>query len=171
MRETGARSRPKSYVRFGSEYCRIALVPIGPMSSMWPSGALFVTRSLAMAPPAPGRFSTTTCCPRRSASFSPSARETLSMPPPGGYPARNRMGFDGYDCAVAMKLAQSSTVAATNLMSLHHNVLRDLGRARPSFDHVAGAQEHFGWKSQPERARGLLIQPQQKLVGTLERQL
>src|SRR6185369_12860473 len=50
----------------------------------------------AMVPLPPARLSTTTCWPRRSASFCPNARETMSVTPPGAKPTIKRMGLFGY---------------------------------------------------------------------------
>src|SRR5256885_2306973 len=66
-----------------------------PSSQVVPSGALFATSSAAMLPPAPGRFSITTCWPRDSASFWPRARARMSLGPPGVKPTTKRAGFSG----------------------------------------------------------------------------
>src|SRR5712664_1838318 len=66
-----------------------------PSSQVWPSGALFATSSAARLPPAPGWFSITTCWPKRSASFWPSARARMSLGPPGVNPTTKRTGFSG----------------------------------------------------------------------------
>ena len=53
-------------------------------SSMCPSGDDFATAAVAITPPPPARFSTTTGLPMRSCSFGAIARSTASMLPPGG---------------------------------------------------------------------------------------
>src|SRR6266436_6004535 len=72
-----------------------------PRSQVCPSGALFATSSAAILPPAPGRFSITTCCAQSSASFWPRARARMSLGPPGVKPTTKRTGFSGQPCASA----------------------------------------------------------------------
>ena len=52
-------------------------------------------------PPAPARFSATTCLPSRSPSFCAASRATMSTLPPGANGMISRSGFDGYSCAAA----------------------------------------------------------------------
>src|SRR5256885_1882471 len=66
-----------------------------PRSQVVPSAALLATSSAAILPPAPGRFSITTCWPRDSASFWPRARARMSLGPPGVKPTTKRAGFSG----------------------------------------------------------------------------
>src|ERR1044071_2333350 len=48
-------------------------------------------------PLAPGRFSTITCCPRRSAIFGAMSRDMMSVVLPGGNGMMMRIGLDGYE--------------------------------------------------------------------------
>ena len=59
------------------------------------SAGAVATRSVAMAPEAPGRFSTTICCPNASASFGAAWRTVTSAMPPGEKPTTMRMGLAG----------------------------------------------------------------------------
>src|SRR6185503_6902264 len=65
-----------------------------------------------MLPLAPGRFSTSTCWPRRCASGSATTRALLSATPPGENGTMMRTGFCGHSCAVApfnkMKLSNAA---------------------------------------------------------------
>src|ERR687896_2032762 len=85
--------------------------PIGPISSVYPSGVAFEAISVPMVAPAPGRFSMTIAWPRRPLNFSPTVRATMSTPPPGGKGAMNRIGLVGY-CAAAAA-AKATKPAAT----------------------------------------------------------
>jgi hypothetical protein len=48
-----------------------------------------------MAPPAPGRLSTITCCPHFSASLGPMVRAMVSTLPPGVLTTTTRIGLFG----------------------------------------------------------------------------
>ena len=63
-------------------------------------------------PPEPGRFSTTTGCPRYSDNFCASTRAVTSVPPPAENPTITRTGFNGYVCAAAVHA--SSEAPATH---------------------------------------------------------
>src|SRR6267378_1435082 len=54
-----------------------------------------------MLPLAPGRFSTSTGCPRRTPSGSATTRALLSATPPGANGTMMRSGFAGHSCAAA----------------------------------------------------------------------
>src|SRR5213592_4844466 len=71
-----------------------------------------------MVVPAPGLFSMMIGWPRRGESFSPTARATMSTPPPGGNGAMKRIGFAGY-CAAAglFKKKNSKTAKARIVMA------------------------------------------------------
>ena len=60
-----------------------------------PSGAERATVSAPMFPLAPGLFSTTMGCPRRSESFGPTVRAMMSMPVPGVNGTTTLIGWDG----------------------------------------------------------------------------
>ena len=53
-------------------------------SSVWPSGDARTTNSVPILALAPGRFSITNGCTRRSESHWPSKRATISGEPPAG---------------------------------------------------------------------------------------
>src|SRR5687768_5521277 len=67
--------------------------------SEYPSGGALASRSVAMVPPAPGRFSTMTDWPSASARRCAYMRVAMSMPPPAAKPTMMRMGLVGYDGA------------------------------------------------------------------------
>src|SRR2546423_14561476 len=71
-----------------------------------------------MVVPAPGLFSMMTGCPRRGESFSPTARATMSTPPPGGNGTMNRIGREGYGCAWAMLAKRRSAAQSTRCIDL-----------------------------------------------------
>src|SRR6476646_11027009 len=54
-----------------------------------------------MSPPAPARFSTTTCCPMLSETLFARMRATVSVPPPGSKPTTMVIGLLGKPCAAA----------------------------------------------------------------------
>src|SRR3954470_12713853 len=66
-----------------------------------------------MSPPAPARFSTTTCCPRSSPSAGAMMRAVVSVPPPGSKPTTVVMGLAGYPCANAPAAKASAATAAS----------------------------------------------------------
>ena len=68
---------------------------------VWPSGAALAVKSAASVFDAPGRFSTTNGCLKRSANLSASRREMMSMPPPGEAPAMIFTGLAGFGWASA----------------------------------------------------------------------
>ncbi|MNL55230.1 hypothetical protein D3C87_1786230 [compost metagenome] len=63
------------------------------ISSVLPSGALLATRSAAILPPAPGRFSTTTGWPSSWDISWAMVRASVSVVPPAGAPTRIRIGL------------------------------------------------------------------------------
>src|SRR6516162_4684882 len=65
-----------------------------------------------MLPPAPTLFSTTNCCPSRSAIFAPMTRATVSVGPPAEKETTMRTGLDGY-LSSAFTPALPSTNATT----------------------------------------------------------
>jgi hypothetical protein len=73
----------------------IACEPTYDISSVWPSGGAFATRSMPMLPPAPARLSTTTAWPHFSDSFWPTIRASASDAPPGACGTTRRTGLVG----------------------------------------------------------------------------
>src|SRR5688572_24049429 len=65
-----------------------------------------------MLPPAPARFSTTTCWPSRELSRGAIARATRSLAPPGANPTSRRTGLLGYASAAQLWDAPSISIAA-----------------------------------------------------------
>src|SRR5436190_6865258 len=76
-----------------------------------------------MLPLAPGRFSTSTCCPRRAASGSATTRALLSATPPGENGTMMRTGFAGHSCASAPVIAIAQRMQAIAIFI----VLEDAG--------------------------------------------
>src|SRR5262245_22478816 len=74
---------------------------------VYPSGSDLATNSAAMAPLAPGLFSTTAGWPRNSWNFEPMARPTMSDEPPGTNGITTRIGLEGKFCAPAVRHASS----------------------------------------------------------------
>ena len=64
-----------------------------------PSAALRRTATVAMLPPAPGRFSTTTGWPSTGVRAFASARARTSVAAPGGKATTMRTGRSGQECA------------------------------------------------------------------------
>src|SRR5712692_9903689 len=72
-----------------------------------------------MLPPAPARFSTTTCWPRFSASVFATMRATVSVPPPGSKPTTVVTGLPGKPpCARAPAAKANAKTAAKHLMAV-----------------------------------------------------
>jgi hypothetical protein len=78
---------------------------------VWPSGLLLAARSAAIAPLAPGLFSTTTGTPKMRFSPSPTARADWSVAEPGPNGTRMRIGPLGKVSARAMPGAASADAA------------------------------------------------------------
>jgi hypothetical protein len=72
----------------------MATAPTLVSHSVLASGAARATNSAAMAPFAPGRLSTITCCPSSLPRASPIARATKSTGPPGGKATTSRVVVD-----------------------------------------------------------------------------
>ena len=100
---------------------------------MCPSGVALATALVAIAPEAPGRFSTSTGWPSRSESLGWMMRATVSLPPPGAKGTMSVTGRVGNACAkaapVAAPNAAKSAALAMNLMpvSLDRFYARDAG--------------------------------------------
>src|SRR5258706_9449190 len=81
-------------------------------SSVWPSAGERATTSVPMMVLPPGRFSTTTVCPRPFARCTASTRLVMSAVPPGGNGTTMRSDFDGKVCACAAPMATAIETAA-----------------------------------------------------------
>src|SRR5687767_15951185 len=85
-------------------------------SSVWPSGVASATIFVPIVPPAPGRLSTTTCCPRSSESLTDRMRAMMSGWPPEVKPVVRRTGRVGNAAAEsgADFCAQNAALLATH---------------------------------------------------------
>src|SRR6266571_3090099 len=115
-----------------------------PSSQVVPSGALRATSSAAILPPAPGRFSITTCWSQESASFWPRARARMSLGPPGVKPTTKRTGLSGQPWAVA----PPENATAMNKAA----AMRLMGSSR-------GHDTHLKWRTKSRR-KSLKAAPQ-----------
>src|SRR5262249_2166761 len=90
-----------STVWYGSDLYDAAATAWPPVTSnrVWPSGAALATTSAPIVPPAPGRVSTTRCCPRPFAMSAASIRATPSPLPPAGYGTTSPRGRAGNSVA------------------------------------------------------------------------
>src|SRR6266513_5396661 len=109
-----------------------------PRSQVVPSGALFATSSAAILPPAPGRFSITTCRLQSSASFWPRARARISLGPPGVKPTTKRTGFSGQPWAGAPAAQTRPT------LQIKAEKMRFTGSSR-------GHDTHLKWRTKSRR--------------------
>ena len=96
----GDRDAPPPYMRKMTFYPSAGWrwdtsVPGAPSSSVYPSGGDLATSVVPIRPPAPGRFSTITGCPRTCVSPGAMARAVMSMFPPGANGTTMRIGLDG----------------------------------------------------------------------------
>src|SRR5688572_11835852 len=87
--------------------------PMEPTRMVWPSASALATNSAAMAPLAPGLFSTTPGWPSSSWNLAAIARPTMSEEPPATNGITTRIGFVGNDCALAAPVAASRHNDAT----------------------------------------------------------
>src|SRR5437899_12758402 len=95
---------------------------------VWPSGSALATNSAAIAPFAPGLFSTTAGWPRSSWNFEPIARPTMSDEPPATNGMITRIGLDGKLCAPAAHATIAPTAAAAQRMNQNIHFLLRRGR-------------------------------------------
>src|ERR1700682_3774621 len=86
---------------------------------VWPSGALFATKSAPMVPPAPGRFSTNTCLPSAVERRGVSSRAGTSANPPGESGTTSRIGRDGH------AWARTSSVETRSKTQSAERIIRD----------------------------------------------
>src|SRR5882672_6581406 len=104
--------------------------PIEPTRMVWPSGSALATNSAAIAPFAPGLFSTTAGWPRSSWNFEPIALPTMSEEPPATNGMMTRIGLDGKLCACA---AQPSIAPAMSTAPRNCHFIRILLRRGRQF--------------------------------------
>src|SRR5258706_417387 len=98
-----------------------------------------------MLVPAPGRFSTTNCCPRYSLSFEASSRALMSTPPPGVKPTSMRAGRFGYWARAAAPCTEHASArrnASTLMVSRAQVFAADLERRRNEAEKLAPAILH-----------------------------
>src|SRR5687767_3460289 len=111
---------------------------------VWPSGSARATVSEARMPPAPGMFSTTTCCPRPSLILGARVRVVMSAMPPGPNGRTIRTGLLGYPWA--------ATRPGNSMHAKSHFFIS----SPPSRVHPAGvALEYFLLVRRPEGLRSL----------------
>src|SRR6185503_16344494 len=111
-----------------------ACVPMLPISSAYPSGGDFATRSAPILPPAPALFSTTTGWPHASETFCAMTRAKVSAMPPTANGTTILMGLEGYACASAPAENASDAPAATRRSHVFmvRMVGQKVGRRDPS---------------------------------------
>src|SRR5215470_10119108 len=76
-----------------------------------------------MLPPAPTLFSTTNCCPSRSAILAPMTRATVSVGPPAEKETTIRTGLDGYGSWAFAPPQASAAAHATRYKNLRRRKL------------------------------------------------
>src|ERR1044071_419948 len=87
------------------------------MSTVYPSGFAFATAALPTAPPAPGRFDTTTGCFRIFSIAAAVGLPVTSATPPGGKGTIIVIARDGNDsCATAVAVANAAAHAAKSVL-------------------------------------------------------
>src|SRR5882762_11562619 len=79
-------------------------------SSVWPSAGERATTSVPMMVLPPGRFSTTTVCPRPFAMCTARMRLVMSAVPPGGNGTTMRSDFEGNVCACAAPISAAAAI-------------------------------------------------------------
>src|SRR3989441_8567850 len=94
--EIGSKSLTGSYGSLAKKD-GLTVWPLAVSSTVYPSGACLATYSVAMLPPAPGRFSTMTGCPSTGCRPSAIRRASRSFEPPGGRDTMMRTGRAGQD--------------------------------------------------------------------------
>src|SRR5262245_50201411 len=127
-------------------------------NSVYPSGAARAASAAPTPPPAPPRFSITTCWFQIWVSFSPSSRAEMSVAPPGGNGTMKRTGFCGHPWAPTPVEASATSAAARSLtklirISLLKLILQRQGKRQPHRDRKRGRRG---------RERFLPVVPRQK---------
>src|SRR6266853_681973 len=89
------------------------MVPLDPSRSVYPSALAFATAAVPIRPPAPLRFSTTTCWPRASEKAGATVRAVMSTLPLGGQGTTIFTVRLGKSCAPAP--AAAAAVAKTRI--------------------------------------------------------
>ena len=109
--DTGARSFSGSNESFW--YSAGLMTSAGPMSNnTWPSGGALITASMAMLPPAPGRFSSTNGWPNDGVTLSVIVRVMPSATPPAPRPMMMRTGFCGYWACASVAAPMRASAAS-----------------------------------------------------------
>src|SRR5882672_1412376 len=85
-------------------------------SSVWPSAGERATTSVPMMVLPPGRFSTTTVCPRPFAMCTARMRLVMSAVPPGGNGTTMRSDFEGNVCACAAPIGAAAAIKMATKM-------------------------------------------------------
>src|SRR3954465_3984001 len=130
--------------------------PIEPTRIVWPSGSDLATNSAAIAPFAPGLFSTTAGWPSTSWNFAPIARPTMSEEPPATNGMTMCTGLVGQACACAPN-ASAAAKQATKRRFIGLSPGRD-GIIELVFPHAAEEEAPRGaalaplvWRAGPAR--------------------
>ncbi len=109
---TGARSLSglKGSLRYSTRAAQTVVEMV--TRKVWPSGGDFATKSAAIVPLAPVRFSTTTGWPNLRDRNSPYWREKLSVRPPVAVPTTMRIGLEGQAAWPIAKRGSAAVVPA-----------------------------------------------------------
>ena len=94
---------------------------VDPTINMLPSASARAVYWAAIAPAAPGMFSTTTLVPNFSVNLGANVRAMMSVPPPGVNGTINFIGFSGLDCwasKVPLRHPQANTQLNATRMNL-----------------------------------------------------
>src|SRR5258706_10296804 len=93
-----------------------------------------------MLPEAPARFSTTTGCPQRAASLSPTMRGSASAAPPAGNGTMTRIGRPGYPGAGSWAQADAATRRLASDAHRHEFMLPLLRNRPDRHDRILSAK-------------------------------
>src|SRR5688500_1052921 len=104
----------KSSTLYDERFSMSGVLTLGPgfaRSNVYPSGPAFATVSAPIAPPAPGRLSTTNCWPNDSVSFCPTSLAMMSFDAPGVNGTIQRTGRLGKPAALSAAHAAAENPA------------------------------------------------------------
>src|SRR5712691_9214568 len=106
-------------------------------------------------PPAPGRFSTTICCPSDSDIFGPMMRDIVSGRPPGAYGTIILIGLLGNSCACAATASRPSRSASSLIGQSSSEFRKVYCPDEPPTPHVRllGLRSHARARRRPRATR------------------
>src|SRR5882762_3408328 len=104
-------------------------------SSVWPSAGERATSSVPMMVLPPGRFSTTTVCPRPFAMCTATTRLVMSAVPPGGNGTTMRSDFEGKVCACAAPISAAAAIETATKIRAFIEWPSDSIQLRPALLH------------------------------------